>query len=245
MNDEHESFCATLCLLPTKPGDSATREAKKSYSESMSACVALAISHALQRRGLDDARPLVADESGESGAERRMAGAIGAKKVDVTWATDTSGLLLAMSIKTINFIDRKSKNFQKNLTNRRGDMLFEAVTLHRRFPYAVLGGLMLFDELAERDGTKGRRSTYDNAHLRLKLFTGRSHPTGHDEQFERLYVGLIRASPSGSQARITEVGKPETQLSISDVLSDLVRVVIERNSDFYDIGPDGKLISIR
>jgi hypothetical protein len=25
-------------------------------------------------------------------------------------------------------------------------MLFEAVTLHRRFPYAVLGGFFLFDK---------------------------------------------------------------------------------------------------
>ena len=71
----------------------------------------------------------------------RAAGGIGAKKVDVTWATEEGGLLLGISIKGINFRDRRSKNFQKNLTNRRGDMLFEAVTLHRRFPYAVLGGL--------------------------------------------------------------------------------------------------------
>ena len=51
--------------------------------------------------------------------------------------------MLALSVKSINFRDRRSRNFQKNLTNRRGDMLFESVTLHRRFPYAVLGGLLL------------------------------------------------------------------------------------------------------
>ena len=75
-----------------------------------------------------------------SGAERRMDGGLGAKKVDVTWATEHSGLLLAISIKTVNFRDRKTANFQKNLTNRRNDMLFESTTLHRRFPYAALGG---------------------------------------------------------------------------------------------------------
>ena len=72
-----------------------------------------------------------------------MAGGIGAKKVDVTWATEEGGLLLGVSIKTINFRDRKTGNFQKNLTNRRGDMLFEAVTLHRRFPLCRVGRAVL------------------------------------------------------------------------------------------------------
>src|SRR4051812_3829589 len=100
-----------------------------------------------------------------------MAGGIGAKKVDVTWATEEAGLLLATSIKTINFRDLKSRNFQKNLTNRRGDMLFEAVTLHRRFPYSVLLGLFCFDWEAATDNVKlgegakeTRRSTFLNAH---------------------------------------------------------------------------------
>lgn len=93
-----------------------------------------------------------------------MSGGIGAKKVDVTWATEESGLLLGISIKSINFRDSRSKNFQKNLTNRRGDMLFEAVTLHRRFPYAVLGGLFFLDSAAESDATTKRRSTFINTH---------------------------------------------------------------------------------
>ena len=62
------------------------------------------------------------------------------------WATEEAGLIFATSIKTINFQDARSGNYQKNLTNRRGDMLFEAVTLHRRFPYSVLLGLFCFDK---------------------------------------------------------------------------------------------------
>ena len=96
-----------------------------------------------------------------------MTGGIGAKKVDVTWATEEGGLLLGISIKGINFRDGRSKNFRKNLTNRRGDMLFEAVTLHRRFPYAVLGGLFFLDHEAKYDATARRRSTFVNAHARF------------------------------------------------------------------------------
>lgn len=74
-------------------------------------------------------------------------------------------------------------------------MLIEAVTLHRRFPYAVLGGLLFLDAGAATDRTKARRSTADNAHHRLSLFTGRNDPAGRDEQFEGFYLILVNANP--------------------------------------------------
>ena len=112
-----------LKLLPEKPADGAKQDAKKRYSELVSQKVALALGAELRNRGLKEARPAGEGEFGDSGAERRMAGGLGAKKVDVTWATEESGLLCAISVKTINFRDSKTKNFQKNLINRRGDML--------------------------------------------------------------------------------------------------------------------------
>ena len=171
-----------------------------------------------------------------------MAGGIGAKRVDVTWATEESGLLLAISVKSINFRDQRSRNFQKNLTNRRGDMLFESVTLHRRFPYAVLGGLLFLDKDAEHDATQKRRSTFLNAHDRLRLFTGRSDPAGRDEQYEQLYIALMDATPSAATVRIFLAGDPETEVPIADALNSLVAAVAERNSDFYE-GVGGKIHS--
>lgn len=81
------------------------------------------------------------------------AGGLGAKKVDVTWATEESGLLLAISVETIIFKDASTGNYEKNLVNRRSDKLMQAVTLHRRFPYVVLAGLFFFDSGAAKDGT--------------------------------------------------------------------------------------------
>ncbi len=43
------------------------------------------------RFALNGSRPSPPGEFDKSGAERRMAGGIGAKKVDVTWATEESG----------------------------------------------------------------------------------------------------------------------------------------------------------
>lgn len=170
-----------------------------------------------------------------------MDGGLGAKKVDVTWATEESGLLLALSIKTINFRDRKTKNYQKNLTNRRNDLLFESTTLHRRFPYATLGGFFFLDIGAKDDGTQGRRSTFLNAHHRLKMFTGRIDPSGRPEQYERIYVVLVHATPEKVVYEVYRAGEPDTQIAIEQALNELIEIVAERSPDFYDVR-HGKLV---
>ena len=223
----------TLLGLGPKPGDDARAPHKKRYSERMSDVVAKVVSRSLLERGLAGARPSLPGESGVSGSERTMAGGIGNKKVDVTWATEESGLMLAFSIKCINFKDRRSKNYQKNFTNRRGDMLFEAVTLHRRFPYATLVGLFIFDEGAATDATERRVSTLDNAHRGLRLFSGRSDPAGREEQYEKLYVGLASTSTSTPTIAFTEAGDPSHSLDLDQVIDAILEVVVERNADSY------------
>jgi hypothetical protein len=223
-----------LSGLGPKPLDSADRPTKKRYSERVSEVVALALAEELRLRGLREARPAAPGHLDSSGAERRMAGGLGAKKVDVTWATEEAGLILAISIKSINFRDSRTKNFQKNLVNRRGDMLMEAVTLHRRFPYAVLGAFFILDKDAEVDQTVRRKSTFVNAHARLRLFTGRNDPAGRDEQFERFYLMLMDVSSAAAQIRAFEVGKGFTPVALSDVLDDLLKIAAERNPDFYE-----------
>jgi hypothetical protein len=224
--------------LPIKPDDSAKQPDKKRYSELISEAVALAIAEDLRKRGLKEARPGAPGEFGGSGAERRMAGGLGAKKVDVTWATEEAGLLLGISIKTINFKDGKTGNYQKNLVNRRGDMLMEAVTLHRRFPYAVLAAFFFLDKGAETDNTLRRKSTFLNAHARLKLFTGRDDPAGRDEQFERFYLLLLDADPASSTVRAYEVGKPDKEVALDEIVKGLLTIAAERNPDFYEMDGD-------
>jgi hypothetical protein len=213
---------------------------KKAFSEAMSNAIAPAIAAELQARGLTEARPLADNENGGSrGAERRMSGAIGAKKVDVTWATEESGLLLAISVKCIMARDKKTGNFQKNLTNRRGDLLFESVTLHRRFPYSVLGGFLFFDKDARNDGTAKRSSTFVNAHRALRLFTGRSDPAGRDEQYEHLYIGLVDANQFNPNIEFYEAGSPDTPVSLDQCLDDLLRIVVDRDPDLWALlGPN-------
>ncbi len=226
-----------LAELPDKPSDESKSSDKKAYSEQVSAVVARAFAEELRERGMPGALPGPKVEPGsgkKAGAERRMAGGIGAKKVDVTWATEESGLILSISVKTINFCDKKSGNFQKNLTNRRGDMLIEAVTLHRRFPYAVITGVFFFDKGASEDATERRRSTFINANYRFQLFSGRDDPTDRDEQFERMYLVLLDSSQTPPTAEFFRVGKEPEPVQLEEVFSDFADLVASRNPDFYE-----------
>lgn len=221
--------------LGVKPDEeSAGQSDKKRFSEQLSEKLAYAFAQELRDRGMAEARPSEPGDLRGSGAERRMEGGIGAKKVDVTWATEEAGLILAMSLKTINWKDRRSGNYQKNLTNRRGDLLFEAVTLHRRFPYAVLIGVFCFDKGAAEDDTDLRRSTFLNAHDRMRLFTGRDDPAGREEQFERLYVVLHDSDPTSPTITAYEAGYPDKIVPWETVFDEMVRLVAERNPDSYE-----------
>lgn len=225
---------AALSALPSKPSDAASAADKKRYSELMSNAVALAMAEALRRRGMRGALPGAPGSDGRSGAERRLAGGLGAKKVDVSWATEESGLIFAVSVKTINFRDSASGAFQKNLTNRRADLLMEATTLHRRFPYAVLSAVLILDKDAAADGTVRRLSTFANAFPRFRLFSGRSDPAGRDEQFERLYICLVEATAVGSTFEMYDAAQPGQVVSVDEALDGLMELVVERNFDDYE-----------
>lgn len=225
---------AACQALPEKPPEDAAPSDKKRYSELASQVMALAFAEELRNRGMAGARPMSPGEVGGSGAERRMAGGIGAKKVDVTWATEESGLILAVSVKTINFVDRSTGNYQKNLTNRRGDLLIEAVTLHRRFPYSVLIGVLFLDVGAAEDDTPRRKSTFLNAHSRFRIFTNREDPAGLDEQYERLYVVLFDGNRFQPRIDAYAVGNPDEPLPWESVFDDIVTLVAERNADLYE-----------
>lgn len=236
-NTAREAFSAMVKMVGPKPDDSADRATKKRYSEQLSECVAQQLAEQLRGLGMSGTRPdLPGGDAGVSGAERRLAGGIGAKKVDVSWATEESGLLLGVTIKTINFRDVATKNYQKNLTNRRGDLLFETVTLHRRFPYAVVVGFLFLDEGAESDGTETRASTYANAHDAFRMFTGRVDPAGRDEQLELMYIVLQGQRGNGhADVRVYLAGQPDREVAVRDIFDEILRLIVERNADFYEI----------
>lgn len=227
-------FTQGIKSLPNKPPDSVPPGKKKNWTEKVSNAVAMACAEELRQRNLKEALPAPPGTVGQSGAERRMSGGIGAKQVDVTWATEESGLMLAISVKSIMFVSKSTGNYQKNLTNRRGDMLFESVTLHRRFPYAVLGGFFILDIGAQSDGTSRRKSTFENAHQRFALFTGRDDPAGRDEQYERLWIVLLDANAFQPTFQVYAVPDFSKTVTLDSAFDELIGLVPQRNPDFYE-----------
>jgi hypothetical protein len=217
-----------------KPADAEPRTAKKNYAERLSNEVARYLAARLRELGLKGCQP---DEIG--GRERQFAGGIGAKKVDVSFATEEDGLVLAVSVKSISFKDKKSQNFQKNLTNRRGDLLSEATTLHQRFPYAVVGGLFMFDRGAAVDSTSNRVSTFVTAHEYFRAFNNRSTQANAVQKFEALGIALYQ-SEHPFEVLFHNCGKPESSESIETFFSRLLEMVAERNPDRFRFS-NGKL----
>lgn len=233
-----ESLSAAIRNAGPKPADTEAQAPKKNYAERLSNEVARYLAARLRTMGLQDCQP---DERG--GRERQFAGGIGAKKVDVSFATAEDGLVLAVSVKSISFRDRKTQNFQKNLTNRRGDLLSEATTLHQRFPYAVVGGLFLFDEGAAKDGTANRVSTFITAHEYFQGFDNRSTQANAVQKFEVLGIALYQPDEPFAM-RYYDAGKPDTVQSLESFLSRLLVRVAERNPDRFRFA-NGKLTTRR
>src|ERR1044071_9813871 len=86
---------------------------KKAWSEKLSRALADAIAERLRRVGFKTTKPL----PGGAG-ERPFQGGLGTKKVDVSYADERHGLLLAVSVKTISY-----PPYGKNLKNRFGDLM--------------------------------------------------------------------------------------------------------------------------
>jgi len=77
----------------------------------------------------------------------------------------------------------------------------------------------------------------------LQLFTGRDDPAGRDEQFEKMYLLLLEASPTACTIRTFEVGNPHDEVPLETVIDELVGRVAFRNPDFYEYR-EGRLASL-
>jgi hypothetical protein len=152
---------------------------KKRYSEILSAELAKAVARGLRGLGFAGVRPT---ETGQG--EREFQGGLGPKRVDVSYSDERHGLIMAVSVKTICFAP-----FGKNLKNRFADLCTEAVSLHLRFPYAVICGLFVFPENADQDVSEGRPvSTFRRAIRLFRTISGRTEYTDPPEKFEDIVV---------------------------------------------------------
>lgn len=144
--------------------------------------------------GIEDKHPVsLVVEALDLGADLGQAGekafqdGLGPKKVDVSYADERHGLLLAVSIKTIT-----SGPYGKNLKNRFHDLCPEAIALHLRFPYSVVCALFALPCASNLDITPVRKiSTFERARRLLSTISGRQEYTGPGEKLENITMILF------------------------------------------------------
>lgn len=163
---------------------------KKRYSELLSKYLAVEAASGLREVGFPNVKP-IRDGPGE----KAFQGGLGPKRVDVSYADERHGLLLAVSVKTIC-----TQPYGKNLKNRFGDLCTEAITLHMRFPYSVVAALFAMPEDADQDTTTQRRiSTFRRAGMLLGTLSGREEHSSAAERFEDVTMMLFGPLREGEQ----------------------------------------------
>lgn len=175
------------------PPEGSTQAQKKRYSEILSSQLAREVAEGLRGVGFSNVKPLR-----DGPGEKAFQGGLGPKKVDVSYSDEQHGLLFAISIKSIN-----SPPFGKNLKNRFGDLLTEAITLHLRFPYSVVCMLFAFPIASSKDITKARKvSTFERARKLFATVSGREEYTDPGEKFENVTMMLFEPF-SGKKRRLS------------------------------------------
>ena len=212
------------------PGNHASQADKKRFSEILSAHLAQEVACGLGNVGFKNVRPV----PGGTG-ERAFHGGLGPKKVDVSCADEQHGLLLAVSIKTIN-----CPPFGKNLRNRFADLCTEAITLHMRFPYGVVCSLFAFPQAADEDVTRGRKiSTFRRAMRLMASVSDRRDYTDAGEKFEHVAMLLFR--PVGHSRGRPQIwifdAKTEKRISEKAYFT-LLREIFNRRNPSAPIGED-------
>jgi len=182
------------------PPNDALQSHKKRYSEVLSSHLAKEVADGLRSVGFPNVKP-----TRDGPGEKAFQGGLGPKKVDVSYSDEQHGLQLAVSIKSINFAP-----FGKNLKNRFGDLLTEAITLHLRFPYSVICMLFAFPLASHADVTKGRRiSTFARAMKLFATVSGRKDYTDPGEKFEN--VTLMLFEPCSGKKRKPKINLYDAQ----------------------------------
>lgn len=183
----------TILVELAEAGDRSTVKTqadKKNYAERLSRALAQRFANALRPHF----EGILPDSSGK-GQESKARSAKGYKKLDVNYSTPELGLGLGVSIKTINFVDPKSKRYTKNYTRVDAELRAEATDYHDRQPYSVMVAV-IFLPLDFCDDGGNAPSSFGQSVQIFRFRGGRTEPTDPSMLFERVFIGLYDTAES-------------------------------------------------
>jgi hypothetical protein len=173
-----------------RPSEQASRSDKKNYAERLSRQLAQVVADGLRKK-FPGILPTPEGNRQESKARTSK----GFKKLDVNYSTIELGLALGVSIKTINFSDRKTGRFTKNYSRNENELRAEATDYHKRQPWAVLVAVIFLPLRSCDDSKSGNRtekgtSSFGAAVRFFRTISGRERTDAPADQFERVVIGL-------------------------------------------------------
>jgi hypothetical protein len=115
------------------------------------------LSNALGRVLVEDLRPKLPYLGDTIVGERTVAGALRPTKADVSETHDLDGLRLAVELKPVNLAVGRA------IWNRFGDLRTFAVNIHLKFPFAVVGGVLVIPTYEETDTRAAAQAEVDEA----------------------------------------------------------------------------------
>ena len=224
------SFRDVLEAAGNRPGGSGER-GKISYATAFANPMARLIAHAL-RQDFPDIKP---DRSGR-GIESPAQSMRGLKRLDVNFSTQTAGLGLGVSLKSVHTPDKNPKvRFHHNMKRNDEELRVEALGYHQRQPYAVLVAVVILPFEACEDGSSDRASSFGTWVEYVWPLGGRTDLSGEFDRFEAVFVALYDADSADLgffhvSAPPPKRGRPTSLLSLDEFAQRLADLYKERNS---------------
>jgi len=166
------------------------QDEKRHWSETFANGCAIAIADQLRKSPVKKKRILPLNLA--AGTEPLTPlGAGTQKRIDVTVVDPVLGLEIGVSLKGLNFKDRRNKNYDKNLTGRLYELGDEIRLVHEHLPHAFMVGIFFLPLESSVDKIKAQ-SSFAHTVIKLRGRTGRLDAAlaSHAPRCDIAYVGL-------------------------------------------------------
>jgi hypothetical protein len=222
---------------------------KKNYAEALSRRLASIFADALR----PNFKGILPDPN-DTGHESKARTSKGFKKLDVNYSKTDLGLALGLSIKTINFKDRKTNRYTKNYTRVDAELRAEASDYHDRQPYAVMIAVIFMPMDSCEDSSARIPSSFGQAVQIFRNRAGRKQVTDASMLFEGIFIGLYDAAPGAGYGDIiffdvsdkpTRSGKPQKIMAFTELISRITGIYDLRNQPLFewdDAPPEAALL---
>lgn len=216
---------------------------KRHWSERFADGCALAIADQLRKYGLKK-KEISPMGLGVGTEKLTPLGSGTEKRLDVTVTDAVLGLEIGVSLKGLNFRDKRSNNFDKNLTGRLYELADEVRLVHEHLPHAFMAGIF-FLPLNSVNDKKAGPSSFARTVLKLRERTGRLDPAlpAHAPRCDSGYVALYTTGADGFPAgltRFTDVrtdpprrGRPQVAATLS--LAEMIDQIVAEATHSADI----------